>query len=193
VLEAEIIALRHQVSVLQRTSTRAGSAMPTAASSPGWPRYSPRPVRHGFIVTPDTLLAWLRRLAKARSVYPQRRPGRPRTVRDQEQLVVRLATENPIWGYRRIHGELVGLGHHLAPSTVWATDSPGTRGLLVCTGPRSRRFRPVPSSVAGDGSTDPLSGLGECSAQCLLFGGVDTKAVGEVVLHGAEVLLHLVE
>jgi putative transposase len=41
-------------------------------------------------------------------------------VRDRQQLVVRLAADNPTWGYRRIHGELAGLGHHLAPSTVWA-------------------------------------------------------------------------
>jgi len=86
----------------------------------GLARVIPRRVRHGFIVTPDTLLAWHRRLAAARWVHPQRRPDRPRTARDQEQLVVRLAAENPAWGYRRMHGELAGLGHRLAPSTVWA-------------------------------------------------------------------------
>jgi putative transposase len=86
----------------------------------GLARVLPRQARHRFIVTPDTLLTWHRRLAAARWVHPQRRPGRPRTVRDREQLVVRLATENPTWGYQRIHGELTGLGHRLAPSTVWA-------------------------------------------------------------------------
>jgi len=53
-------------------------------------------------------------------VYPQRRPGRPKTARDLEALTVRLANENPAWGYRRVHGELSGLGHRIAPSTVWA-------------------------------------------------------------------------
>jgi putative transposase len=120
VLEAEVIALRHQVAVLQRTSTRPELTDVDRSLIAGLARVIPRQVRHGFIVTPDTLLAWHRRLAAARRVHPQRRPGRPRTVRDREQLVVRLATENPAWGYRRIHGELAGLGHRLAPSTVWA-------------------------------------------------------------------------
>ena len=50
---------------------------------------------------------------------PSRRPGRPPTATQIRRLIVRLATENPTWGYRRIHGELAGLGHKLAPSTVW--------------------------------------------------------------------------
>jgi putative transposase len=119
-LEAEAIALRHQIAVLQRTTTRPELTDADRGVIAGLARVIPRRVRHGFIVTPHTLLAWHRRLAAARWVYPQRRPGRPRVVRDREQLVVRLATENPTWGYRRIHGELAGLGHRLAPSTVWA-------------------------------------------------------------------------
>jgi putative transposase len=119
-LEAEVIALRHQVAVLQRTTKRPELTDIDRGVIAGLARVIPRRVRHGFIVTPDTLLAWHRRLAAARWVHPQRRPGRPRVVRDREQLVVRLATENPTWGYRRIHGELSGLGHRLAPSTVWA-------------------------------------------------------------------------
>src|SRR5450759_2515619 len=115
VLEAEVIALRHQVAVLQRTSKRPELTDIDRGVIAGLARVVPRRVRHRFIVTPDTLLAWHRRLAAARWVYPQRRPGRPRTVRDRQQLVVRLATENPTWGYRRIHGELAGLGHRLAP------------------------------------------------------------------------------
>jgi putative transposase len=119
-LEAEVIALRHQVAVLQRTSKRPELTEADRGLIAGLARVAPRPVRHGYIVTPDTLLAWHRRLAAARWVHPQRRPGRPRVVRDREQLVVRLAADNPMWGYRRIHGELTGLGHRLAPSTVWA-------------------------------------------------------------------------
>jgi len=120
VLEAEVIALRHQVAVLQRTSNRPELTDIDRGVIAGLARVLPGRVRHGFVVTPDTLLAWHRRLAAARWVYPQRRPGRPRVVRDREQLVVRLAAENPTWGYRRIHGELAGLGHRLAASTVWA-------------------------------------------------------------------------
>jgi putative transposase len=120
VLEAEVIALRHQVAVLQRTSNRPELTDIDRGLMAGLARVIPRRVRPGFLVTPDTLLAWHRRLAAARWVRPQRRPGRSRVVRDREQLVVRLATENPTWGYRRIHGELAGLGHRLAASTVWA-------------------------------------------------------------------------
>ena len=120
VLEAELVALRHQVAVLQRTARRPELTDVDRGLMAGLARVLPRPVRHRFIVTPNTLLAWHRRLAAARWVHPQRRPGRPRVVRDREQLVVRLATENPTWRYRRIHSELARLGHHLAPSTVWA-------------------------------------------------------------------------
>ena len=120
VLEAEAIALRHQVAVLQRTSNRPELTDIDRGVIAGLAHVLPGRVRHRFIVTPDTLLAWHRRLAAARWVYPQQRPGRPRTVHDREQLVVRLAAENPTWDYQRIHGEMAGLGHRLAPSTVWA-------------------------------------------------------------------------
>jgi putative transposase len=115
VLEAELVALRHQVAVLQRTAGRPELTDADRGVLAGLARLLPRRVRAGFIVTPDTLLAWHRRLAARRWVYPQRRPGRPRTVRDRELLVVRLARENPTWGYRRVHGELIGLGHRLGP------------------------------------------------------------------------------
>jgi putative transposase len=120
VLEAELIALRHQIAVRQRTSNRPELTDMDRGVIAGLARVIPGRVRHGFVVTPDTLLAWHRRLAAARRVHPQRRPGRPRVARNREQLVVRLATENPTWRYRRIHRELAGLGHRLNPSTVWA-------------------------------------------------------------------------
>ena len=70
-------------------------------------------------VTPATLLAWHRRLAAAKyDTSKQRKPGRPPAARSIAGLVVRLAKENPLWGYRRIHGELVKLGLAVAPSTV---------------------------------------------------------------------------
>lgn len=120
VLEAEVIALRHQVAILQRTHARTALTEPDRAVLAGLGRLLSRRVRAGFVVTPDTLLGWHRRLAARRWVFPQRRPGRPRVSRERELFVVRLAEENPTWGYRRIHGELAGLGHRLAPSTVWA-------------------------------------------------------------------------
>ena len=71
-------------------------------------------------MTPTTLLAWHRRLAARRyDTSNRRQPGRPATVRSIARLAVRLAKENPLWGYRRIHGELTKLGVTVAPSTVY--------------------------------------------------------------------------
>ena len=71
-------------------------------------------------MTPATLLAWHRGLAaKKYDTSKRRRPGRPPTIPSIARLVVRLATENPLWGRRRIHGELTKLGVTIAPSTVW--------------------------------------------------------------------------
>ena len=73
-----------------------------------------------FPVTPATLLAWHRRLAARKyDTSNNRKPGRPPTVPGIARVVVRLAKENPLWGYRRIHGELTKLGIAVAPSTVW--------------------------------------------------------------------------
>ena len=70
---------------------------------------------------PDTVLRWHRDLLARRHAARSRprHPGRPRTVRSIRQLVLRLARENPCWGYRRIHGELLVLGIRIAASTVW--------------------------------------------------------------------------
>jgi transposase InsO family protein len=73
-----------------------------------------------FPVTPATLLAWHRKLAAAKyDTSKRRKPGRPPTVPGIARLVIRLAKENPLWGHRRIHGELTKLGIAVAPSTVW--------------------------------------------------------------------------
>ena len=72
------------------------------------------------IVTPATVLRWHRDLAARRWTQPRRRrTGGRSTASELRQLVLRLASENPTWGYRRIQGELAGLGYRLAPSTVW--------------------------------------------------------------------------
>jgi hypothetical protein len=72
-----------------------------------------------LIVSPRTLLRWHARLVRRRWTYPRRAPGRPRTAQAIRTLVLGMARDNPGWGYRRIHGELAGLGYKLAPSTVW--------------------------------------------------------------------------
>ena len=72
-----------------------------------------------LIISPRTLLRWHASLVRRRWTYPRRAPGRPRTAQAIRALVLDMARDNPGWGYRRIHGELTGLGCPLAPSTVW--------------------------------------------------------------------------
>jgi transposase InsO family protein len=72
-----------------------------------------------LIVSPRTLLRWHADLVRRRWTCPRRSPGRPRTAVSVRALVLEMVRDNPGWGYRRIHGELAGLGHELAPSTVW--------------------------------------------------------------------------
>jgi transposase len=67
-----------------------------------------------FLVTADNADP-----VRRNGTYPRRAPGRPRTASAIRELVLKMARDNPSWGYRRIHGELIGLGHKLAPSTVW--------------------------------------------------------------------------
>jgi transposase len=79
------------------------------------------PVRRrlGLLVTPATILRWHRQLIAHRWTTQPARPGRPAIPAGLRALVIRLATENPTWGYRRIHGELAGLGVQIGASTVW--------------------------------------------------------------------------
>jgi putative transposase len=94
-LEAELIALRHQIAVRQRTSTRPELTDVDRDVIAGLARVLPPAGSPTDSSSPPKLLAWHRRLAAARRVHPQQRPSRPRTVRSRKQLVVRLATENP--------------------------------------------------------------------------------------------------
>src|SRR5690349_18904061 len=124
VADQETLILRHQLAVLQRRQPRrpkltwADRAL--LATLLG---VIPKARRHGLrlLVTPDTILRWrrdiIRRHWAARSA--RGKTGRPATRRNIKTLVLRLARENPGWGYRRIHGELAGLGVKIAASTVW--------------------------------------------------------------------------
>ncbi|MGH7100654.1 MAG: integrase core domain-containing protein [Stellaceae bacterium] len=118
--EIEILLLRHQLRVLERQVVRPQLTQADRALLAAFSRVlSRRAWRRSAFVTPGTLLRWHRELVARRWTYPHRRPGRPPTGADVRGLVVRLAGENPSWGYRRIQGELVGLGIKLAASTVW--------------------------------------------------------------------------
>jgi transposase InsO family protein len=111
--------LRHEVAVLRRRMTRPPVNWADRAVLAGLARLLPRSVWHGLFVQPATLLRWHRDLVRRRWSYPHRR-GRPAMAAEIRALVLRLASENPIWGYRRIHGELCRLGYGIGASTVWA-------------------------------------------------------------------------
>jgi hypothetical protein len=153
--DAEILALRHQLAVLQRhlgprqiRFQPADRALLAALLHP-----LPRPTLPGLrlLVRPDTILKWHRDLIARRHarVCRPRRPGRPRTVRSIRALVLRLAREDGSWGYRRMHGELLVLGVKIAPSTVWE--------ILREAGIRHPTGRPPP------GPTSSARKLARCS------------------------------
>ena len=119
--DAELLVLRHENAVLRRHAGRVRYEPADRAWFAALARLVPRRRwAEVFPVTPATLLAWHRRLAaKKYDTSKRRKPGRPPTVPGIARLVVRLAKENPLWGHRRIHGELTKLGVTVAPSTVW--------------------------------------------------------------------------
>jgi putative transposase len=143
---AEILILRHQLAVLQRRRARrpkvnwADRALLAALFS-----LIPKTRRHRLrlLVTPDTILRWHRDIVRRRWAARSTRgkTGRPATRRNIKALVRRLARENPDWGYRRIHGELAGLGVKIAASTVWEIlKASGIDPALRRTGPTWSQF-----------------------------------------------------
>ena len=118
-LAIEVVILRHEVAVLRRQVARPELRPVDRALVAGLSRLLSRAKRNRFFVQPQTLLHWHRDLVRRRWTYSHR-PGRPSIPAGTVRLVVRLARENPTWGYRRVHGELVGIGIRLAPSSVWA-------------------------------------------------------------------------
>jgi putative transposase len=117
--EVEILVLRHQLAVLQRRTSRPRISRIDRAVIAALARLLPARRRRGFLVTPATILRWHRQLIRRRWTTRPVRAGRPAIPAGVRALVVRLATENPTWRYRRVHGELVGLGYRIGASTVW--------------------------------------------------------------------------
>ena len=110
--------LRHEVTVLRRQVARPALEPPDRAILAGLARLLSRVRAAGTFVQPETLLRWHRDLVARRWVYP-RRQGRPSLPAGTVALIVRLAGENPNWGYRRIQGELATMGVTVGAATVW--------------------------------------------------------------------------
>jgi transposase len=119
--DIEILVLRQQLSVLERSDPRPRFAHGDRAVIGALVRLLGKRQRSQLklLVTPRTILRWHARLVARKWTYPHRRPGRPAKPESLGALVLRLARENDSWGYRRIHGELRGLGWTVAASTVW--------------------------------------------------------------------------
>jgi transposase InsO family protein len=123
--DTEILVLRHQIAVLERHlggRTVRFTAADRVLLAALLHRLRPAALcQMRLLVRPDTVLRWHRDLIRGRHAARSkpRRPGRPPTVRSIRALVLRLVRENPGWGYRRVHGELLVLGVKVAPSTVW--------------------------------------------------------------------------
>jgi putative transposase len=119
--DLEILVLRHQLTVLRRQTSRPKFQPADRALLAAISRVLPRARWSCFFVKPETLLRWHRHLVAGAWTYPHRGRGRPPLDEDVQQLIVRLASENPRWGYQRIQGELRHLGVRVSATAIRTT------------------------------------------------------------------------
>jgi putative transposase len=118
--DLEILVLRHQLAVLRRQTPRPRLEPADRAVLAAISRALPRARWSCFLVRPETL-RWHRRLVAGAWTYPHRGTGRPPLDQELQQLIVRLAKENPRWGYQRIKGELLRLGMRVSATAIRTT------------------------------------------------------------------------
>ena len=170
--DAEVLVLRQENAVLRRQAGRVRYEPADRAWFAALARLIPR--RHWteiFPVTPATLLAWHHKLtARKYDTSWQHKPGRPPAAPGIARLVVRLAKENPLWGHRRIHGELTKLGVTVAPSTVLG--DPACRGHRSGAAPLGPDVAAVPHSPGRRDPRRPLPACGHRAAETTACPGV---------------------
>jgi putative transposase len=135
--EFEIVLLRHELAVRRRQAGRARLTRADRALFAALSRAVPRTAWASLAVKPDTLLRWHRQLIACRWTYAHRKAGRPPLERSLAELIVRLAHENPHWGYKRIVGEPKGVGVTVSATSV--------RKVLLEAGLQPAPERPRPS------------------------------------------------
>jgi hypothetical protein len=143
--ELEIVVLRHELAVLRRQVARPQLDERDRVFLAAASRLLNRTSRPSFFVSPETLFGWHRQLVPRRWTYARRRPGRPAVSGELRELVLRLARENPRWGYQRIVGELASVSESQQRRSPRSSVRPASlRPALAPSSPGASSFVPMP-------------------------------------------------